>query len=183
MTDGTTNAGSTADDASDDAYGGILGAFPYAVRASDSWLFRGYAVAGGLLAALVVVLFALALVVLLGQTANAPGGRLTFSRAFYVFLMLLVVGPLIAPVVLVARRHRRAGSTTRYDRGLAVGGYLFVAGLYLGLVVSTPESQQRTATGVLGPALTALYDLPPAAGAVPPVVAAGLIVVLHRRLR
>jgi hypothetical protein len=38
-----------AADETDDAYGGIFGAFPYAVRASDSLAFKSYAVLGGLL--------------------------------------------------------------------------------------------------------------------------------------
>ena len=57
---------STTDE--DDAYGGLLGAFPYAFRSSDSLLFKSYAVLGGLAALLTALLFGLALVVLLSNT-------------------------------------------------------------------------------------------------------------------
>lgn len=165
------------------AYGGAVGAFPYAFRASDSWLFRTYAAAGGLLAAAVVVVFALALVSLLGRTQGATGGTFTFSRAFFLVLLVLVLGPVVAPVLLVARRHRRTGSTAAYDRGLAAAGYAFALALYLGLVVSAPADLTDPAGGPLGPVVGLLYALPRAAGVVPPLVAAALVYAVHRALR
>lgn len=198
MTDGSADAG-TADasepggagtsdaepaaSGDDDGYAGLLGAFPYGFRVSESRLFRAYAAVGGLLAALVVVLFALALVVLLGQTAAASGGTFTFSRAFLLVVMVLVVVPLVAPVLFVARRHRRIGSTAGYDRALAATGFGFLGALYLGLVISTPESLRSPVDGPLGPVVSGLYALPRAAGVVPPVAAAVLIYAVHRRLR
>lgn len=185
MTDGTVE-GATADGetGADDAYGGVVGAFPYAFRTSESRLFRTYAAVGGLLAGLVVAFFVLALVTLVGRTAGATGGTFTFSRAFLLVVMVLVVVPLIAPVLLVARRHRRTASTVTYDRALAVTGYLFVGALYVGLVVSAPASlTDDPGGGPLGAVVAWLYSLPRAAGAVPPLVATVGEYAVHRWLR
>ncbi|WP_415379976.1 hypothetical protein [Halosimplex sp. TS25] len=167
----------------DDAYSGILTAFPYAFRASNSRVFRSYAAVSGLCTAGIVLLFAFAIVVLLGASAGAPGGSFTFSRAFFLFLMLLVVAPLVAPVLLVARRHRRTGSDARYDRALALSGYGFLAALYVMLVISVPAQQQSPPTGALGPVVALLYDLPAVAAVVPPLVVVGVMVTVHRRFR
>jgi len=166
----------------DDAYGGILGAFPYAIRTSDSWVFKCYGVVGGLLAALVVVMFALALVALLGVTASSGGGTFTFSRAFFIVVMLSVVGPLVAPVLLVARRHRRSSSGKAYDAAIGGAGFGFLFAVYLGLVISTPTADQSTVSGPLAPVVTTLYDLPQLAGFVPPICAVVVLWIVHRWL-
>jgi hypothetical protein len=168
-----------------DDYGGVLGAFPYAVRASDSWLCRSYVLVGGLLTAAVSVLFVAAVIGIIAGTTGGRGGSLTLSRSFVALIGLFVVVPLVAPVLFVARGHRRDGDTDRtaYDAGLAAAGYLFVAALYAGLVISVPPDQQTPPTGVLAPVVAALYALPQLAGLVPPVVAAALIPLVHRRLR
>jgi hypothetical protein len=162
----------------DDAYGGVIGAIPYAYRTTGSYLCKSYVVVGTLFAAALGLLFTLALVVLVANTGGGPGGTFTFSRAFFIVVGLLVVVPTIAPILLVARRHRRTGSDDRYDAALAVAGYLFVASLYLGLVISVPEGMQTGGGGVVG----VLFDLPQVAAVVPPLVAAGVIALVHRRL-
>jgi uncharacterized membrane protein YuzA (DUF378 family) len=164
-------------------YGGLFGAYPYAFRQSDSRLFRSYVVVGGLLAGLVVLFFLTALVTLIANTVGTAGGTFTFVRAFYIVVGLAVVAPLAAPVLLVARRHRRAGSDATYDGALAASGYLFVLALYLALVVSAPPGAREPAAGPLAPVIEFLYGLPPAAGAVPPLVAVGLGYLLHRHYR
>jgi len=153
-----------------DAYGGILGAFPYAFRRSGSTLFRAYVVVGGGLAGLVAVLFGFALINVVANSLGAAAGAGTFSfvRAFFVVVGLLVVFPLIAPVILVARRHRRGGSTVAYDRALAAGGFAVAVGLYLLAVLSRPAG---------------LFGLPRVAGLVPPAAAALAVYALHRRYR
>ena len=171
--------GTESDDG--DAYSGLLTAIPYAVRASRSWLFRGYVVVGTLAAIVVTVLMALALVVVFGATAtDSGGGSLTLSRAFYVVVGLFVVGPMLAPTLLVARRHRREGSTRRYDMALGLAGFAFLGSLYLGLLTSVPPGQQETVGGALAPLVRWLYALPQLAGLAPPVFAAGLIALAHR---
>lgn len=167
-----------------DDYGGIIGAFPYAFRATDSWLCRSYVAVGGLLAVAVSVLFVAAVIGIIAGTTGGRGGSLTLSRSFVALIGLFVVVPLVAPVLFVARRHRRDGpADDRYDLALAVTGYLFVAALYVGLVVSVPPAQQTTPTGALAPVVATLYALPQLAGLVPPLVAAALIPLCHRVLR
>jgi hypothetical protein len=172
-------------------YGGVLGAFPYAFRVSDSLLFRSYVVVGGLVALLVSLLVVLAIVVLFGNTAQFRGGSLTLSRAFFAVFGLGLVAPLLAPTLLVARRHRRRGSTPRYDRWIAVAGYLFVLSLYLGAVASMPESfvldgetETRPApSGLFAPVVAALYAIPPQFSWTVPLAAALVIVGVHYALR
>ncbi|MFB6143119.1 MAG: hypothetical protein ABEJ30_07230 [Halorientalis sp.] len=175
-----------------DAYGGLLGAFPYAFRASGSWLFRSYVVLGGVLAAVVAVLFAISLVVLVGNTTGTAGGVFTFSRAFFIVVGFLVVAPLVAPVLYVARRRRRGTVTSDgYDAAMALAGYVFVLALYVGLVTSIPECFEFGAqvtcrdppTGLFAPLVRVLYALPPVAGLLPPALAGAAIVLLDRSLR
>lgn len=164
----------------DDSYAGLFGAFPYAFRSSDSLLFRSYVGVAALLALGITLLFGLAVVVLLGATAGVTGGSFTFSRAFFIFVGLLVVAPLLAPVLFVARRHRRGNPDSRYDARLAALGYLFVGSLYVALVVSTPVEQQETVSGALAPVVEFLYGLPRLAGLLLPSVVAVLIWVVGR---
>ncbi|MGM0590550.1 MAG: hypothetical protein ACQETI_02790 [Halobacteriota archaeon] len=165
----------------EEGYRGVFGAFPYAFRHSDSWLFRSYVAVSALTTLLIVGIIGFGLVVLIAQTAAIAGGSLTLSRAFYVVVGLLVGLPVMAPTLLVARRHRRGYDVAdRYDFLLAVAGYLFIASLYVGLVITTPENQQQPVSGTLAPAIRLLYDLPQLAGLVPPLVCAVLIWAVHR---
>jgi len=165
------------------AYSGVLGAFPYAARQSDSWLFRSYALVSAVVGGGLALLVALGLVVLIAQTAAVAGGSLTLSRAFYVVVGLLLVLPVVAPTLLVARRHRREGSTPGYDAALALAGYLLVASLYVALVVTVPPAQQTTPAGPLAPVVAALYALPPAAAVGPPLAGVVAIYAAHRLAR
>lgn len=159
------------------SYSGVLTAIPYAVRASDSWLFRCYAVVGGFLALVVSLGFALGVLKLLVETAAAPGGVVTLARAFFVVVGLAVVLPLLAPILLVARRHRLNRPVSRfYDALLALTGFAFVVGVYLALVVSAPPEFRAPATN---PVVDALYALPPLVGLVPLVAAVVLIALAH----
>lgn len=177
---GGADGASSTEESDQTTYSGLLTAIPYAFRASRSRLFRGYAIVGMLAAILVTVLMALALVTVIGATASAAGGSLTLSRAFYVVVGLFVVGPMLAPILLVARRHRRKGSTVRYDAALGLAGFVFFGALYLGLLISVPSGQQQAVSGVLAPLVRWLYTLPQLAGLAPPVLAGGLIWVAHR---
>lgn len=164
------------------AYRGVLGAFPYALRRSDSRLFRSYALVGGLAVLAVTAAFVLALVYLIGGSFGARAGVFTFSRSFYVVVALFVIAPLIAPILLVARRHRRGRSDRQYDRALAASGYLFLLSLYLMLVISTPEKFQEPIDqyGVFAPLIGALYGLPPLSGVGAPLSAATVVYLVHR---
>lgn len=166
---------------SEEPYSGLLGAFPYAFRSSESWLFRLYAVVGGLLALAVALLFGLALVTLLGQTAASTGGTFTFSRSLYVLVGLFAVAPLVAPVLFVARRHRRNRPDRGFDARMAAAGFLFVVALYLAAIISTPAEQQQATAGALAPVADALYALPRLLGpAIPAAVAVGMYLLARR---
>lgn len=164
-------------------YSGLVSAFPYALRESDSWLFKCYVLVGGLVAAAVTLLFVFALVVLVAATTGGPGGTFTVSRAFFVIVGLFVVAPVLAPVLLVARRHRHTRASRRYDAALALAGYLLLCSLYVGVVITVPPEQQIQPTGALAPVVEALYALPALGGLLPPVLAVGVMAVVHRLAR
>lgn len=176
-------AAETATEDDSDEYGGIFGTFPYAYRHSDSRLMRSYVVLGGLLAGLVALVFSFAFVTTVARTLGAGGGTFTFVRSFVVVVGALLVIPLVGPVVLVARRHRRTESTLDYDRALAAGGYLFAFSLYVTLVISAPPELRDDPSGALAPLVELLYELPAVAGAAPPLFALGVGYLLHRRYR
>lgn len=172
-------------DTDERSYNGLFGAFPYALRSSDSRLFRLYVVVGGLVSALIAIAFVLALVKLLGETASAGAGVFTFSRSFFIVVGLAAVAPIIAPILSVARRHRRTGSTVGYDRAMAATGYLFVFSLYLLLVISAPEDMRDPAAdyGVAEPIIAFFYSLDGLMALAPPLVAVVVMYVTHRALR
>jgi hypothetical protein len=174
-----------------DGYRGLFGAFPYAFGRTDSRLFKSYVLVGGFAAAVLSLFVALSLVVLFGQTASVQGGSLTLSRAFYIVVGLFLVAPVLAPILLVARRHRRelaADAGVRYDRFLALAGYVFIFSLYVGLVISIPECFtldgeqvcRGQPTGLFAPVVSVLYALPQLAALLPPALAGALIWVVHR---
>jgi hypothetical protein len=164
-----------------DSYRGVFGAIPYAFRSTESWTMRAYAALGALTAGFVALVVTLALVVWMGETASSRGGTFLFSRSLYVVAGLAAVGPLLAPILFVARRHRRGDRVAAtYDRWMGVAGFLFLLSLYLAMVISAP-ADLRDPTG--SPVVNALYALPPQAGFVPPVAAGLTVFATHFRLR
>jgi hypothetical protein len=132
----------------------------------------------------VALLVGFGLVVLIANTARFAGGSLTLSRSFYVVVGLLVVLPVLAPTLLVARRHRRGTARgRRTDALLALSGYVYVLTLYVGLVVTVPPGQQTSPTGALAPVVAFLYDLPQIAGLVPPLVGVALLYTVSKATR
>lgn len=180
-----TTAGAGDAGSPDDAYSGLFGAFPYAFRRTDSRLCKLYVAVGGLLGGLLALFFALAFVVQVFNTLSGTGGTFTFSRALFLLVGLFVVSPVLAPVLLVARRHRRTGSDTRYDRALAASGFLFLLSLYLfALGAATPGLRDpASSAGVFEPLVAALYGLPSAAALAFPLAAAAAIYGAHRYAR
>ena len=166
--------------ADEDAYGGVFGAFPYAWRSSDSWLFRTYVVVGGLAAALSALLFVFGVIEQIAETSVAGGGTLSLAGAFFIVVALAVVVPIVAPVLFVARRHRHGLATPGYDVAMGAVGYAFLASLYVALIVSVPPGQQESVRGVVAPVVRFLYGLPQAASLVVLAIAAGAILVAHR---
>lgn len=170
------------DDSDESSYGGLLGAYPYAYRSSESRLFRSFVVLGGLLTLAMGLIFLTATVLVVANTLGPVGGTFTFVRAFFVVVAVAVLAPLLAPILLVARRHRRNGSTRRYDRGLAAAAYVYLASLYVMLVISAPPGQRDEPPAGIAPVVEILYGLPPAAGAIPPLLAVLGLYLVHRRL-
>ncbi len=165
-------------------YSGLFGAFPYAYRSSDSRGFKLYVVVGGVLAAVLAVVFLLALVGQIADTVGTTDQTFSFVRAFFIFVGLVVVAPVLAPVLLVARRHRRTGSDGRYDAAIAATGFAYLGALYLALVISTPaEGQTLIDAGTSAPVARVLYALPRVAAVVPPLLAVLLMALIHRRRR
>jgi len=181
MSDDTSAA--AADEDAGAGYSGVLGTYPYAFRQSPSRLFRSYALLGGVVTLLFAVLFIFAVIGVIAETAGTAGGTFSFARAFVILLGFLVVFPLMAPVILVARRRRRTGSTVAYDRAMAASGYFFLASLYLGLLPTTPPELRGDPPAVVAPVVETLYGLPAAAGALPPLAAVVAGYLLHRRYR
>ncbi len=179
------------DTTADDAYGGFLGAIPYAFRASGSRFCRLYVVVGTVVAGLVTLVFALGVVTLIGRSVGNPGGLLTSARTFYVVVALFAVVPLLAPILSVARRHRHGRTDARYDRAIAATGFLFVLSLYLGLVASMPPSfeldgetvTRPAAEGLFAPVIELLYAMPESAWPTVPAAAGAVMLLVHRRYR
>lgn len=180
-----TEAGSESatDDEDGAGYGGIVGTFPYAFRQSQSRLMRSYVILGGFFTLFVGLLFTLGFVTTVASTLGTAGGTFTFARSFVLVVGMLVVVPLVAPVVLVARRHRRSESTAQYDRVLAASGYLLAVSVYLMLLITAPPELRDEPSGALAPVVAALYDLPTVAGVAPPLLAVFVGYLLHRQYR
>jgi len=163
-----------------DGYRGLFGAFPYAFRHGDSLLFRAYVLVGALGAVFIGGLFTLSLVVWIGETASSPGGSLTLSRTFIAVMGLFAAGPLLAPVLLVARKHRKGLSYhPQYDTLMALLGVGFLGSIYVAAIISMPESFQEQPAGLLAPIVNLLYALPQLAGLAPPVVMMGVMALGH----
>ncbi|MBP1922955.1 hypothetical protein J2751_001988 [Halorubrum alkaliphilum] len=164
-----------------DSYRGVFGAIPYAIRHTESWTMRVYGIVGGLAAGAIALVVTLALVVWMGETADVQSGTFLFSRSLYVIAGFAAVAPLLAPLLFVARRHRRNDPVAAgYDRWLAYSGFLFLISLYLGMVISAPADLRDPTESTV---VSALYALPPVSGAVPPIAAAAVVFVTHYRLR
>jgi hypothetical protein len=152
-----------------DDYAGIVGAYAYAARRSRSWLLRTYAVASAAFGIFIALLLALAII---SWTASPVAfGERSFLGVIGVLLLL----PLFTPVLVVARRHRRSGTTAAADRWLALVGFAFMGSIPLMLFVGDPSS--HAVGGPIGPVVAWLDRLPDSYGLVPPVITAIAIAI------
>lgn len=166
-----------------ESYSGLLTAYPYAILESDSLTFRLYALVSGLIAAFTAILLGAGLIVMMGSTAAASGGVFTLSRMFLFVVGILVVVPIVAPVLFVARRHRREIAVADgYDLALGAMGFVFLFGLYVALIISEPSDLQNAPPAAVAPLVGFLRSLPRITGLVPPTLAAAGIWLVHRRL-
>jgi len=170
-------------------YSGVVSAFPFAIRESDSRLFTAYATLSGLLTALLTFYFGAAIAVAAANTLGAGAGTFSFVRSFYVFVGFLVVTPVVGPVLFVAREHRRGRGDARYDRRMAALGFTYMLAIYVAAVISMPAEfvldgeivTRPEPTGVLAPLVAVLYAMPPLSSVLPPVLVALAMYVLDRR--
>lgn len=157
-------------------YRGLPGAFVFAFRRSDSLVFRAYAVTSAVVGAFVAVVLLLGLVSWLASPAT-PFGQQALLAVIGVLLLL----PLFAPVLVVARRHRHDVGGRRPDALVGLAGFGVVLAVYLALLVSDPNPHE--VSGPLGPAVAALDALPRSAWVVPPLLAVGLLALAVRLTR
>jgi hypothetical protein len=188
--DAGTRRGDEADAGSDGrTYGGLLTAFPYAVRESDSRLFKLYATVSGLLSTLLAFFFAAAVTVAVSNTLGAGGGTFTFVRSFYVFVALAVVSPIVAPVLFVAREHRRGRGDAGFDRRMALLGFVYFVALYVAAVISMPPeftldgevTTRPDPSGLFAPLVRVFYLMPPLSSILPPALVGVAMYLLDRK--
>lgn len=156
-----------------DSYRGFLGAYWFAFRRSRSLWFRAYVAVSALVVAFVTLLVVLAMIRWIARPAGLFG-----DRGLLAVLGLLLVLPVAAPVLIVARRHRRTGTTPGADRLLGLSGFAVVLGIYLGLVIAAPSESVRP--GPFRPVVVVLSALPPATAAVPPLLGIALLALAVR---
>jgi len=147
-----------------DPYSGLFGAYRYAFHQSDSLLFRGYVAVSAVVGAIVSLFLALGVI----SWVASPGAF--GETALLAVIGVLVLAPLFAPVLVVARRHRldRDGG----GRVLAVAGTGFLASIVLALFVSDPDPDVGALPAPLDGVVTYVNSLPGTYGLVPPAVAA-----------
>jgi hypothetical protein len=189
--DAETGGGATDDDAgaSSSTYGGLVTAFPYALRESDSRAFTLYAALSGLLSIVLGFYFAAAVTVAVSNTLGAGGGTFTFVRSFYVFVAFGIVAPIVGAVLFAAREHRHGRGDPVFDRRMAVLGFVYLVALYFAAVISMPPTftlDGETVTrpepaGVVAPLISVLYAMPPLSSILPPALVGVAMYLLDRR--
>lgn len=155
-----------------DGYRGLVGAFIYAFRTSTSVIFRVYVVVSTIVGVYVSLLIGLAIVAWSG--ASVAFGDQAFLAVIGIFLLV----PLVTPVLVAARRHRRRESSAHADAVIALTGYGFILSIVLALFITDPAD--HAVSGPLGNVAAFLDGLPRATGLLPPLIATVLIVVAIR---
>jgi len=156
-------------------YSGLFGAFRYAFAQSGSWLFRGYVLLSALVGAYASLLLALGTVSWIASPG--PLGQ----KALLGVIGVLVLAPLFAPVLIVARRHRLDRDRPGADRTLSLAGLVFLLSLMLALVVTDPND--HSGPGPFGEALALLDSLPATYGLAFPAAGALLVYLAVRYTR
>ncbi|WP_158055666.1 hypothetical protein [Halorussus halophilus] len=160
----------------------VVGSFRRAFADTDSRLLKSYVLVSALVTGLLLLFLLLALPVWIFSTQG--GSELsTFSRAFLLVFAVVLLVPLLTPILSSARRHQRGAGSASADVRLALSGYLFIASLYLALVISAPADQRGAPPAAIAPVVEYLYSLPPLAGLVPPIASALLVLVVHKFAR
>lgn len=148
-------------------YRGLVGAYAFAIRRSRSWLLKAYGVASALVGVYVAILLVLAVI-------SWAGNPVAFGeKALLGVLGILVLVPLFAPVMIVARRHRLDGATRRGDAVMAAAGVAFLVSLPLALLITDPTPP--SGSGSAATVVASVNGLPAVVGLVPPVAGALLL--------
>ena len=156
-------------------YSGLFGAYRYAFRQSSSLLFRAYVAASAVVGGFVSLLLVLGVV-------NWAGNAGQFGeRALLSVIGVLVLAPLFAPVLIVARRYRLDAGSPGDDRLFALAGAGFLASIYLALFITDPND--HAAPGPLAGPVAVLDGLPQVYGLLPPVAATLVIYLVVRHTR
>lgn len=161
--------------AAGEPYSGLFGAYRFAFERSDSLLFRAYVVVSALCGAYVSLLLVLAAVSWLA-TPGALG-----EKALLGVIGVVVLAPLFAPVLIVARRYRLGHDRPGMDRVFALAGIAFVLSLFVALVVTDPTA--HSSPGPVGDVLGFLGGLPATVGLGAPMAGTLLIYVAVRYTR
>lgn len=180
MTDAATDGAATPEPSEESGSRSILRkSYGRTFRSSDSILLRSYAVVSALVGLFLIALVLLAMPIWIAQTAGQTALNM-IGRALLPLVGLALLAPLVGPV-LYAAKNRAAGAADRQgDAALAVAGYLFVASIYLALVISAPVEARTDPSGLIAPAIEFFYSLPPLAALAPPVLGAILIVAVQQ---
>lgn len=159
----------------DEPYSGLVGAYRYAFKQSDSRLFQSYVAVSAFLGIYTGVLLVLAVT---SWVANPVGFG---DRALLGVVGIAVLLPLFGPVLLVARRYRRATSTPTADRILAITGYGFVGSLLVALVISDPST--HAAPAPFDGIVDVLDQVPRSYALGPPITMVGIMLLVVRITR
>lgn len=159
----------------DGTYGGLFGAFPYAFRKSESLLFRTYVLASAISGLYIAILLVLGIVVWIADPL------LVGDKALLGVVGILVLGPLVAPVLVIARRYRLGIERPEADWLFGLVGYAFFGALYTGILITDPADHD--AGWPLGSVFTVLDDIPDVVGLLPPIIGALAIYAVIRRTR
>lgn len=179
MTDEATG-GTTTDSETDGSSRSVLRAsYGRTLRTSESFLLRSYAVISALVGVFIVLLVVLGMPLWIAETEGQTALNM-IGRALLPLVGLAIIAPLAAPVLYASKNRRVVGGDRRADAALGLVGYLFVASVYLALVISAPADARGDPPALIAPLVEFFYGLPPLAGFAPPVAGAVAIVVVQR---
>lgn len=158
-----------------EGYRGLVGAFVYAFRKTDSWVFRVYAILSAVVGLYIALLIGLAIVAWAGTTM-AFG-----DQAFLAVIGIVLLVPLFTPVLVTARRLRQGTSTEHAAVLVSLAGYGFIASIILALLITDPT--RHSIPGRMGALILVIQDIPRPFGVVPPIIAAVIIAIAIRYTR